>query len=47
MSTRAEIHNLQPGTVYEFQVVGKNVLGDGMYSNLVTEQTKGTPQHPS
>jgi len=40
LSTRAEIHNLQPGTVYEFQVVGKNVLGDGMYSNLVTEQTK-------
>ena len=47
MSTHAEIHNLQPGTVYEFQVVGKNVLGDGMYSNLVTERTKGIFQFKS
>ena len=40
-STRTVIHNLQPGTTYEFQVIGKNVLGDGMFSNIVKESTKG------
>lgn len=40
-STSITIHSLQPGTVYEFQVIGKNVLGDGMYSNIVKERTKG------
>ena len=40
-STKAVIHNLQPGTIYEFQVIGKNVLGDGMFSNIVKETTKG------
>lgn len=40
-STKTVIHNLQPGTSYEFQVIGKNVLGDGMFSNIVKERTKG------
>lgn len=45
-NTRTEIHNLQPGTTYEFQVIGKNVLGDGMFSNIVKERTKGNSLHP-
>ena len=40
-STKTVIDNLQPGTSYEFQVIGKNVLGDGMFSNIVKESTKG------
>ena len=40
-NTKTVIHNLQPGTSYEFQVIGKNVLGDGMFSNIVKERTKG------
>lgn len=40
--TKTVIHNLQPGTSYEFQVIGKNVLGDGMFSNIIKERTKGT-----
>ncbi|XP_046649399.1 protein turtle-like isoform X4 [Daphnia pulicaria] len=40
-NTKTVIHNLQPGTSYEFQVIGKNVLGDGMFSNIIKERTKG------
>lgn len=40
-NTKTVIHNLQPGTSYEFQVIGKNILGDGMFSNIVKERTKG------
>ncbi|XP_055376450.1 protein turtle isoform X2 [Condylostylus longicornis] len=38
-STQTTIHNLAPGTTYEFQVVGRNALGDGMMSKIVTVRT--------
>lgn len=40
-NTEVTINRLTPGTVYEFQIVGKNALGDGMMSKLVTIQTLG------
>lgn len=40
-STTMSIHNLKPSTVYEFQIVGKNALGDGMLSKIVTAKTAG------
>lgn len=40
-STSYTITGLSPGKVYEFQVVGKNALGDGMMSTLVTIRTLG------
>ncbi|KAL7638192.1 UNVERIFIED_CONTAM: hypothetical protein RMT77_011817 [Armadillidium vulgare] len=46
-STTVSIHNLSPQSTYEFQVQGKNELGDGMFSDIVTATTKavggGTP----
>ncbi|XP_074039416.1 protein turtle isoform X4 [Leptinotarsa decemlineata] len=38
-STQVTINRLAPGTTYEFQVVGKNALGDGMMSKIVTVRT--------
>ncbi|KAK9307846.1 hypothetical protein QLX08_001921 [Tetragonisca angustula] len=38
-STTVTINNLTPGTMYEFQVIGKNALGDGMLSKLITIRT--------
>lgn len=40
-STQVTINKLSPGTTYEFQVAGKNVLGDGMMSKVVTIRTLG------
>lgn len=40
-STQVTINRLSPGTTYEFQVVGKNALGDGMMSKPVTIRTLG------
>lgn len=40
-STSITINRLSPGTTYEFQVVGKNALGDGMMSKVVTIRTLG------
>lgn len=40
-STSVTINGLSPGKTYEFQVVGKNALGDGMMSKLVTIRTLG------
>lgn len=40
-STSVTINGLTPGKTYEFQVVGKNALGDGMMSKLVTIRTLG------
>lgn len=42
-STQVTINRLSPGTTYEFQVVGKNTLGDGMLSKVVTVRTLGKP----
>ncbi|XP_011500323.1 PREDICTED: protein turtle-like isoform X3 [Ceratosolen solmsi marchali] len=38
-STTVTISRLQSGTNYEFQVVGKNALGDGMFSKVITVKT--------
>ncbi|XP_050308030.1 protein turtle isoform X4 [Anthonomus grandis grandis] len=38
-STQVTINRLAPGTTYEFQVVGKNALGDGMMSKTFTIRT--------
>ncbi|XP_025831527.1 LOW QUALITY PROTEIN: protein turtle [Agrilus planipennis] len=38
-STQVTINRLAPGTTYEFQVIGKNALGEGMMSNVVTIRT--------
>lgn len=40
-STQVTINRLAPGTTYEFQVVGKNALGDGMMSKIFTIRTLG------
>lgn len=40
-STQVTINRLAPGTTYEFQVSGKNALGDGMASKIVTARTLG------
>lgn len=38
-STQVTINRLTPGTTYEFQVIGKNIIGDGMLSKIVTVRT--------
>jgi hypothetical protein len=40
-STQVTINRLSSGTTYEFQVVGKNALGDGMLSKVITVRTLG------
>ncbi|CRK96838.1 CLUMA_CG009918, isoform A [Clunio marinus] len=47
-STQVTINRLSPGTTYEFQVIGKNPLGDGMMSKVMTIRTLdvGRPQLP-
>ena len=41
---KIQIHNLSAGTTYEFQVIGMNEYGDGMYSQIVEARTKGKSQ---
>ncbi|XP_048516983.1 protein turtle isoform X4 [Dendroctonus ponderosae] len=38
-STQVTINRLAPGSTYEFQVVGKNSLGEGMMSKIFTIRT--------
>lgn len=40
-STQVTINQLLPGSTYEFQVAGRNALGDGMMSKVVTIRTLG------
>ncbi|XP_029159268.1 protein turtle isoform X8 [Nylanderia fulva] len=40
-STTVTINNLTPSTLYEFQVIGKNALGEGMMSKVITIRTLG------
>lgn len=40
-STSLTINTLSSGKTYEFQVISKNALGDGMMSNTVTIRTLG------
>ncbi|XP_050688156.1 protein turtle-like isoform X4 [Eriocheir sinensis] len=39
-STSVTIYNLDPEHTYEIQVQGKNALGDGMFSDIITATTK-------
>lgn len=41
-STQVTINRLAPATTYEFQVSGKNALGDGMTSKIISVRTLGT-----
>ncbi len=43
-STFITVNNLKPSTLYEFQIVGKNSLGDGLLSKIITAKTSGTFQ---
>ncbi|XP_052837919.1 protein turtle isoform X3 [Drosophila gunungcola] len=45
-STQVTINGLASGTTYEFQVVGRNVLGDGMMSKVMTVRTLDAPAAP-
>ncbi|XP_060667120.1 protein turtle isoform X5 [Drosophila nasuta] len=45
-STQVTINGLASGTSYEFQVVGRNVLGDGMMSKVMTVRTLGPKPGP-
>ncbi|XP_057659538.1 protein turtle isoform X3 [Diorhabda carinulata] len=38
-ATTVTINRLAPGTNYEFHVIGKNALGDGMMSKIITVRT--------
>jgi len=38
---KIEIHNLVANTKYEFQVMGINQYGDGMFSEIIEASTKG------
>ncbi|KAL6438356.1 hypothetical protein ACFW04_004483 [Cataglyphis niger] len=40
-STTVTINTLTPSTLYEFQVIGKNALGEGMLSKVITIRTLG------
>ncbi|XP_026814376.1 protein turtle-like isoform X5 [Rhopalosiphum maidis] len=42
-STQVTINRLTPDTTYEFQVVGKNALGDGMLSKVISIRTLAVP----
>jgi hypothetical protein len=44
-STQVTINRLSSSTTYEFQVVGKNALGDGMLSKVITVRTLGECVH--
>lgn len=40
-STEVTINSLSPNTTYEFQIAGKNAIGEGMMSKLVAIKTLG------
>jgi len=39
--TSLTLHQLQPETVYEFTVLARNRLGDGLFSDVIRARTKG------
>lgn len=45
-TTTITLYNLQPESIYDFQVLSKNVLGDGMFSVIVKAKTK-TWEYPT
>ena len=40
-ATSLTIYNLFPITLYQFSVLSRNRLGDGLFSKIVTAKTKG------
>ena len=38
---KIQIHDLNANTRYEFQVIGTNEYGDGMFSEIIEASTKG------
>jgi len=38
--TSLTLHQLRPETVYEFTVLARNRLGDGLFSDITTARTK-------
>ena len=38
---KIQIHNLSANTKYEFQVIGTNEYGDGMFSEIIEASTRG------
>ena len=40
-TTRFTLYNLEPDTTYEFKVLSRNHLGDGLFSDVVTSKTQG------
>ena len=40
-TTRFTLYNLEPDTTYEFKVLSRNHLGDGLFSDVVTSKTLG------
>jgi len=41
--TSLTLHQLRPETVYEFTVLARNRLGDGLFSDTTRARTKGEP----
>ena len=39
--TSLTIHQLEPDTIYDFMVLSRNRLGDGMFSEVVQGRTRG------
>jgi len=39
--TSLTVHQLRPETLYEFAVLARNRLGDGLFSESTTARTKG------
>ena len=42
---KIQIHDLNANTRYEFQVIGTNEYGDGMFSEIIEASTKGIDIH--
>ena len=40
-ATALTVYNLHSGTVYQFFVMSRNILGEGKFSEIVTAKTKG------
>ena len=42
---KIQIHDLNANTRYEFQVIGTNEYGDGMFSEIIEASTKGKKEY--
>ncbi|GIY78375.1 protein turtle, partial [Caerostris darwini] len=46
-ATTFTVYNLQADTEYDFQVLSRNKLGDGMFSPIIRAKTKFSPEPPT